>query len=110
MKCNFVSFNKIDWKILFGILEYFCVNGGQLPIIGECKTQLETKVFLRDIINLNDFDQPLCDKLLVSVVKKKDRDPTILAVRNIHTRFSCLICEYPSTLILSTALSPKFVY
>ena len=36
------------------------------------------------------------EKTLVSVVKK-DRDPTISAVRNIHTRFSCRIREYSDT-------------
>ena len=36
--------------------------------------------------------------------KKKDRDPTISAVPNIHTRFYIQICEYPSTRILAAAL------
>ena len=39
--------------------------------------------------------------------KKKDRDPTILAVTNIHTRFYIQIREYPSTRILAAALIPK---
>ena len=37
--------------------------------------------------------------------KKKDRDPTISAVTNIHTRFYIQIREYPSTRILAAALS-----
>ena len=36
--------------------------------------------------------------------KKKDRDPTISAVTNIHTRFYIQIREYPSTRILAAAL------
>ena len=36
--------------------------------------------------------------------KKKDRDPTISAVTNIHTRFYIQIHEYPSTRILAAAL------
>ena len=46
--------------------------------------------------------------------KKKDRDPTISAVTNIHTRFFIQIREYPSTRILAAALisfynkSPRF--
>ena len=61
-------------------------------------------------ISINRF----CEKLLVSVVKssvvnkkqkkKKDRDPTISAVTNIHTRFYMQIHEYPSTRILAAAL------
>ena len=61
-------------------------------------------------ISINHF----CEKLLVSVVKscfscskkkkKKDRDPTISAVTNIHTRFYIQIHEYPSTRILAAAL------
>ena len=60
-------------------------------------------------ISINHF----CKKPLVSVVKfillqlltkKKDRDPTILAVTNIHTRFYIQIHEYPSTRILTAAL------
>ena len=35
---------------------------------------------------------------------KKDRDPTILTVTNIHTRFYIQIREYPSTWILTAAL------
>ena len=37
-------------------------------------------------------------------VKKKDHDPTISAVTNIHTRFYIQIREYPSTRILAAAL------
>ena len=37
--------------------------------------------------------------------KKKDRDPTISAVTNIHTQFFIQIREYPSTRILAAALS-----
>ena len=36
--------------------------------------------------------------------KKKDHDPTILAVTNIHTQFYIQIHEYPSTRILAAAL------
>ena len=36
--------------------------------------------------------------------KKKDHDPTISAVTNIHTRFYIQIREYPSTRILAAAL------
>ena len=37
--------------------------------------------------------------------RKKDRDPTILAVTNIFTRFFIQIREYPSTRILAAALT-----
>ena len=37
--------------------------------------------------------------------KKKDCDPMISAVTNIHTRFYIQIREYPSTRILAAALS-----
>ena len=70
---------------------------------------------MRDINDYHreNFNRPFCEKLLVSVVffekkkkrKKKDRDPTISAMTNIHTRFSCLIREYPSTRILAAALN-----
>ena len=40
---------------------------------------------------------------------KKDRDPTISAVTNIHTRFYIQIHEYPSTRILAAALIRIFV-
>ena len=65
---------------------------------------------MRDINDYHreNFNRPFCEKLLVSVVflkkkrkEKKDRDPTT----NIHTRFSCLIREYPSTRILAAALN-----
>ena len=57
---------------------------------------------------MKNFNGPFCEKLLVSVTKKakkkKDRDPTISAVTNIHTRFYIQIREYPSTRILAAAL------
>ena len=72
---------------------------------------------MRDIINSNRshrefFNRLFCEKLLASVVeifflflkKKKDCDPTISAVTNIHTRFYIQIHEYPSTPILAAAL------
>ena len=36
--------------------------------------------------------------------KKKDRDPTISAVTNIHTQFYIQIREYPSTQKIAAAL------
>ena len=36
--------------------------------------------------------------------RKKDQDPTISAVTNIHTRFYIQIQEYPSTQILAATL------
>ena len=55
-----------------------------------------------------NFNRPFCEKHLGLVgggLKKKNPDPTILAVTNIRTRFSCLIPEYPSTRILTAALT-----
>ena len=60
---------------------------------------------------MKNFNGPFCVKLLVSVTKKakkkekKDCDPTISAVTNIHTRFYIQIREYPSTRILAAALA-----
>ena len=57
---------------------------------------------------MKNFNGLFCEKLLVSVKKgkkkKKDRNPTISAVTNIHTRFYIQIHEYPSTRILAAAL------
>ena len=64
-----------------------------------------------------NFYRPYCEKCLGLAggggggggggrgLRKKDRDPTILTVTNIHTRFSCLIREYPRTRILTAALA-----
>ena len=46
---------------------------------------------------------------IVKKKRKKDRDPTILAVTNIHTRFYIKIHEYPSTQILAAALNLSHV-
>ena len=59
---------------------------------------------------MKNFNRPFCEKLLVSVkkkvkkIEKKDCDPTVSAVRNIHTRIYIQIREYPSTRILAAAL------
>ena len=59
---------------------------------------------------MKNFNGPFCENFLFQLKKgkkkkKKDRDPTISAVTNIHTRFYIQIHEYPSTRILAAALS-----
>ena len=57
---------------------------------------------------MKNFNGPFCENFLFQLKKgkkkKKDRDPTISAVTNIHTRFYIQIHEYPSTRILAAAL------
>ena len=57
---------------------------------------------------MKNFNGLLCENFLSQLKKgkkkKKDRDHTISAVTNIHTRFYIQIREYPSTRILAAAL------
>ena len=69
----------------------------------------EKTLLIRTVVIGNISIDHFCEKHLVSVVnkkkQKKDHDPTIWAVTNIHTRFYIQIHEYPSTRILAAALA-----
>ena len=108
-------------------LEYICYTPYQ-PILesslycnadkGDSKTYYvtnlrETKVFkweisIRTVVSDNFQSTILwktsCFSKKKLNKKKKDRDPAISAVTNIHTRFFIQIREYPSTPILAAAL------
>ena len=78
-----------------------------MPIKHATTNLRETKV-IRTLIKVESFNRPSCKKLLVSVVCVcvffKDRDRTLSALTNIHTRFSRLIHEYLSPRILTAVL------
>ena len=66
---------------------------------------------------MKNFNGPFCENFLFQLKKgkkkKKDRDPAISAVTNIHARFYIQIHEYLSTRILAAALvfnSRKFLH
>ena len=56
---------------------------------------------------MKNFNGPFCENFLFQLKKgkrKKDHDPTISAVTNIHTRSYIQIHEHPSIRILAAAL------